>query len=134
MRPTGFRVFESPQPLPALPALSASTTRALTAYLIGIRRLYDSLSKADCADPAILTNGHFHEVVEGLKRREYKNLYDAANCLQVIGTVIDKHRLTKLPIAFVCQVEPPAPRLRHDPKLEREAMPSKLPSKEAMVA
>jgi hypothetical protein len=107
---------------------------ALTAYLIGIRRLYDSLSTADCADPAILTNGHFHEVVEGLKRREYKNLYDAANCLQVIGALIDKHRLTKLPIAFVCQVEPPAPRLRHDPKLEREAMPSKLPSKEAMVA
>jgi hypothetical protein len=42
--------------------------------------------------------------------------------------------LTKLPIAFVCQVEPPAPRLRHDPKLERETLSSKLPSKEAMVA
>lgn len=107
---------------------------ALTAYLIGIRRLYDSLSMADSADPVLLTNGHFHEVVEGLKRREYKNLYDAANCLQVIGAFIDKHKLTKLPIAFVCQVEPPAPRLRHDPKLERETLSSKLPSKEAMVA
>lgn len=107
---------------------------AMTAYLIGIRRLYDSLSTADYVDPINLTNGHFHEVVEGLKRRNYKNVYDAANCLEVLGTIIDKHRLAKLQIGFVGQVRPPAPRLRHDPKMEREALPSKLPSKEAMVA
>jgi len=107
---------------------------ALNAYLIGIRRLYSALSKADCDDPTNLTNGHFHEIVEDLKRQNYKNLYDAANCLQVLGAVIDKHKLARWPIAFECQVRPPAPRLRHDPAAEREALPSKLPSKEAMVA
>lgn len=107
---------------------------AMAAYLIGIRRLYDSLSTADDVNPSNLTYGHFHEVVEGLKRRNYKNLYDAVNCLEVLGTIIDKHRLAKLQIGFVGQVQAPPPRMRHDPKVERESLPSKLPSKEAMVA
>lgn len=107
---------------------------ALHAYLIGIRRLYDSLAMANYTAPVHLTNGHFHDVVEVLKRRNYKNLYDAANCLEVIGATIDKHGLAKMPIGFKCHVQPPTPRLRHDPKVERDALPSKLPSKEAMVA
>lgn len=106
----------------------------LTAYLIGIRRLFDRLHVAGTADPAALTGSHFHDIVETLKREDYKNLYDAANCLAVIGASIDKHRLTKVPIGFICQIQPATPRLRHDPKVEREALSSKLPSKEAMVA
>ncbi|WP_433694617.1 hypothetical protein [Herbaspirillum seropedicae] len=107
---------------------------ALVAYLLGIRRLYDTLSTTDCTDPIGLTNGHFHNVVETLKRQNYKNLYDAANCLEVLGKAIDKYKLTSVPIGFVCQVQPPVPRMRHDPTTEREALPSKLPSREAMVA
>lgn len=107
---------------------------ALTAYLIGIRRLFDRLSAAGTLDPTALNGGHFHEVVEILKRQSYTNIYDAANCLAVIGAAIDKHGITTVPIGFVCQVQPSPPRLRHDPKVEREALPSKLPSKEAMVA
>ncbi|WP_139026517.1 hypothetical protein [Achromobacter arsenitoxydans] len=107
---------------------------ALNAYLIGIRRLYDVLPSTRCADPADLTNDRFHDVVERLKRQNYKNLYDAANCLEVLGSLIDKYKLTTQPIGFVSGVSAPAPRLRHDPKAEREALPSKLPSKEAMVA
>ena len=107
---------------------------ALTAYLIWIRRLFDRAREAGTTDPAELTGNHFHDIVEILKRDGYKNLYDAANCLAVIGAVIDKHGLTKVPIEFVCQVQPAAPRLRHDPKVEREALSSKLPSKEAMIA
>lgn len=107
---------------------------ALTAYLIGIRRLFDRLYATGTTDPSALTGSHFHDIVEILKREGYKNLYDAANCLAVLGTSIDKHRLTNVPIGFICQVQPAAPRLRHDPKVEREELSSKLPSKEAMVA
>lgn len=107
---------------------------ALNAYLIGIRRLHHSLSATHGADPRELTSDRFHEVVETLKRQNYKNLYDAANCLEVLGSIIDKHKLTRLPIGFCSGLRAPTPRLRHDPKAEREALPSKLPSKEAMVA
>ncbi|WP_076591366.1 hypothetical protein [Herminiimonas arsenitoxidans] len=107
---------------------------ALFAYLIGIRRLFNELSTAGSIYPADLRGEHFLSAIEALKRDEYKNLYDAANCLALIGSVIDKHELTLFPIDFICQIQAPTPRLRHDPMMEREALSSKLPSREAMIA
>lgn len=141
-----FTVFGTSDPLPspfsdfakaiflAIYQQKRSKFAALTAYLIWIRRLFDRVRGAGTTDPTALTGNDFHEIVETLKREGYKNLYDAANCLAVIGAAIDKHGLTKVPIGFVCQVQPAAPRLRHDPKVEREVLSSKLPSKEAMIA
>jgi hypothetical protein len=107
---------------------------ALNAYSTETRRLYNQLSAQGLSDPEQLRNGHFLNSIHELREAGYKNIYDAANNLSVIANLVDKHKISPTPIDFVNPVSAPPPRLKHDPKLERSALSSKLPSKEAMEA
>lgn len=107
---------------------------ALNAYLIETRRLFKQLSSRDLTDPTDLVNGHFNDSIEELRSSGYKNLYDAASNLAVIAALVDQHEISRVPLDFVIPVATPTPRMRHDPKVERTGLSSKLPSKEAMEA
>lgn len=107
---------------------------AIAAYSIALRRLFLRLDDQGLSHPADLRGEHFYEAIQELKNSGYKNLYDAANVIAVIANLIDKYRLATAPIDFINPIKAPPPRLRHDPKKEREELSTKLPSKEAMEA
>ena len=107
---------------------------ALNAYLIETRRLFNHLAARGLSDPADFRIDHFHDTVEELRKSGYKNLYDAANNMAVIAKVIDRHCISSVPLNFINTISAPPPRLRHHPSSERNALPSKLPSKEALEA
>ncbi|MEB0141203.1 MULTISPECIES: hypothetical protein [unclassified Undibacterium] len=107
---------------------------AIVAYSIALRRLFCQLVDQGLFHPEELRGEHFYGVIQELKNREYKNLYDASNVMAVIANLVDKYKLAGVPIDFVNPIKAPSPRLRHDPKKEREELSTKLPSKEAMEA
>ncbi|MBX3253506.1 MAG: hypothetical protein KF862_05140 [Chitinophagaceae bacterium] len=74
---------------------------AIRNYVSICRRLYSLLKKRNECSPWQLTRWHFDEIHQELKAEKYKLLYDAGTRLKVISDVIDKFKLSPLPINFV---------------------------------
>lgn len=73
---------------------------AIRNYVNECRRIHLFMHSKNETKPSQLTRWHFEMSIEFLKEIKYKNLYDTAANLQVIAEVLDKKRLTPIPIDF----------------------------------
>lgn len=73
---------------------------AIRNYVNECRRIHLFMHSKNDTKPSQLTRWHFEMAIQFLKDIKYKNLYDTAANLQVISEVLDKKRLTPIPIDF----------------------------------
>jgi hypothetical protein len=73
---------------------------AIHKYLIECKRLCYVLKERGETSPTQLTRWHFERSVELLIESNYKNLYDAANSLQLIASIIDLKKLASHQIEY----------------------------------
>lgn len=73
---------------------------AIRNYVNECRRLYIIMCSRNEDSPTVLTRWHFEETLQLLREIGYKNIYDAAASLQVIADIIDKKKITPVPIDF----------------------------------
>jgi len=108
-------------------------------YVIECRRLFTVMKDRGETSAAQLTRWHFERCVEMLIESNYKNLYDAANNLQVISSIVDLKGITPSLIEFKHSIKVTTSRNDYIPISELGSDETrkdneKLPSYEALKA